>query len=308
MERTSDASPAEVEALKKPKRASSTAPLTARQLEVLQYIERFSREHEFPPSGREVAEACGLGSPSGAHRMICTLEHKGYLTRSPGRSRGLSLITNEFDGSSLSPRESELLATVCIEPHRRIRDAELAMAASISDRAIRTWLIEDAAARNERLISLDTEERLRLDAAIVRRKFSNFPDSVQILQLPVAAVRHRWADFVVSSFVTNRVQTKLSRELDQFREFRNVCFWRDIEICTTAGDQAEIWLDEILASDDFDRQPLGVRVRELCRRTMNASATFEYTVGLPPGFVADLTREVFRAEQFVELCGSDFLA
>lgn len=240
--------------------------------------------------------------------MICTLELKGYLTRSPGRSRGLSLISNEFDGSSLSPSESELLATVCIEPHRRIRDAALAMAASISDRAIRSTLIEDAAARNERLVSLDTEERLRLDAAIVRRKFSNFPDSVQILQLPVAAVRHSWVDFVVSSFITNRLQANISRELDQLREFRNVCFWRDIEICTTSGDQVEIWLDAALASDDFDRQPLGVRVRELCRRTMKASTTFEYTVGLPPGFIADVNREVFRAKQIVELCGSDFVA
>lgn len=239
--------------------------------------------------------------------MICTLERKGYLTRSPGRSRGLSLVSNEFDGSSLSPIESELLATVLLEPHRRIRDAALAMAASISDRAVRSTLIEEAAARNERLVSLDTEERLRLDAAIVRRKFSELPDNVQILQLPVAAVRHSWADFVVSSFIQNRVQTNVYRELDQLREFRNVGFWRDIDICTKFGSQVEIWLDAVLASDDFDRQPLGVRVRELGRRMMKASATFEETVGLPPGFVADLSHEAFRAKQIVELCGADFL-
>jgi len=44
--------------------------------------------HGYPPSFRELADGCRLGSPSGAHRMILTLSGKGFIKRDAGLSRG----------------------------------------------------------------------------------------------------------------------------------------------------------------------------------------------------------------------------
>ena len=291
--------------LNEPNRKSRNLPLTARQLEVLQEIERFSREHHYPPSGRELAEACGLGSPSGAHRMICTLERKGYLARSPGLSRGLSIAPREFDGSSLGPREFVLLATLCFEPHRRSRDASLAMAASMSDTVIQTALIAEAASRDERLAWLDHEETLRVDAAAVQRNLREFPDAVETLEVPVAALYHRWADFVLNSFVTNCVQAGIARELDALPEFRPVCFWRDVEICTKATQQQGAWLDDILGTEDVNIQSLRVRTLELARRIMIGADRLERAAGLSSGLIAGPCRDALKAAQLVEVCGAD---
>ncbi len=304
VETTSEQSPSSA-GVDEPERQSRKAPLTARQLEVLQEIERFSREHNYPPSGRELAEACGLGSPSGAHRMVCTLERKGYLARSPGLSRGLSVVPSEFDASSLGPREFELLATLCIEPHRRSRDASLAMAASMSDTAIQTALIAEAASRDERLVWLDHEETLRLDAAAVRHRLREFPGPVELLEIPVAALYHRWADFVLTSFVTNCVQAGIARELDRLPEFRPVCFWRDVEICTKATQQQGAWLDDILGSEDINIQPLRVRTLELARRIMVGADRLERAAKLSKGLIADPCRDALKTAQLVEVCGTD---
>lgn len=305
METTSEHSLSGAGAPDEPKRKSRDLPLTARQLEVLQEIERFSREHHYPPSGRELAEACGLGSPSGAHRMVCTLERKGYLARSPGLSRGLSIAPREFDGSSLGPREFELLAMLCFEPHRRSRDASLAMAASMSDTVIQTALIAEAVSRDERLVWLDHEETLRVDAASVQRRLGEFPGAIELLELPVAALYHRWADFVLASFVANCVQAGIARELDRLSEFRPVCFWRDVEICSKATQQQGAWLDDILGSEDVNIQPLRVRTLELARRIMIGAERLERAAGLSTGLIAAPCRDALKAAQLVEVCGTD---
>ena len=64
---------------------------TPRQQQVLAYIAQYASEHERPPTFREIAEACGMCSPSVASHHVARLERWGYLTRQKGISRGLNL-------------------------------------------------------------------------------------------------------------------------------------------------------------------------------------------------------------------------
>ncbi|MEJ7721032.1 MAG: helix-turn-helix domain-containing protein [Ilumatobacteraceae bacterium] len=57
--------------------------ITARQREILDFIELQMRDHGYPPSVREIGEAVGLTSPSTVHSHLNTLERLGHLRRDP---------------------------------------------------------------------------------------------------------------------------------------------------------------------------------------------------------------------------------
>lgn len=65
--------------------------LTARQREVLEIIERHTREHGYPPSVREIGEAVGLTSPSTVHAHLAALQRRGYLRRDPTKPRAIEV-------------------------------------------------------------------------------------------------------------------------------------------------------------------------------------------------------------------------
>ena len=62
-------------------------PLTARQQEVLDFIENAIRTAGFPPSMREIGERLGITSTNGVSDHLKALEKKGYLQRSSSKSR-----------------------------------------------------------------------------------------------------------------------------------------------------------------------------------------------------------------------------
>lgn len=76
--------------------------LTVRQGEVLRWIEEFIDARGYPPTGRELADGCGLGGSSGAHRMLQGLAHKGFLESSSSRSRAIKLAEPVVDLTDLS--------------------------------------------------------------------------------------------------------------------------------------------------------------------------------------------------------------
>src|SRR2546428_239353 len=97
--------------------------LTSRQAEILEAIEELTQRNGYPPSIRELSDRCGLGGPSGAHRMIGSLEGKGFVGRSPGTSRGLVVLNATFDCSTLDPGDIIRLLTVA-ELHRLFSNIE----------------------------------------------------------------------------------------------------------------------------------------------------------------------------------------
>jgi len=62
-----------------------------RKRRILEFVAATLREHGYPPSVREIAEAVGLASTSAVHHHLRALEHEGYLERGASQSRALRL-------------------------------------------------------------------------------------------------------------------------------------------------------------------------------------------------------------------------
>ena len=65
--------------------------LTARQAEVLSFIEDHTGRNGFPPSVRDIGDRFSL-NPATVHDHIKALERKGRLLRQPNRSRSLVVV------------------------------------------------------------------------------------------------------------------------------------------------------------------------------------------------------------------------
>ncbi len=66
--------------------------LTAKQHELLRYIQRKLEETGISPSFEEMKEALDLKSKSGVHRLISALEERGFIRRLPNRARALEVL------------------------------------------------------------------------------------------------------------------------------------------------------------------------------------------------------------------------
>jgi repressor LexA len=66
--------------------------LTAKQRELLLFIDGRLRESGISPSFDEMREALDLKSKSGVHRLISALEERGFIRRLPNRARALDVI------------------------------------------------------------------------------------------------------------------------------------------------------------------------------------------------------------------------
>src|SRR5258708_22804578 len=66
--------------------------LTAKQRELLLFIDNRLKESGISPSFDEMREALDLKSKSGVHRLISALEERGFIRRLPNRARALEVI------------------------------------------------------------------------------------------------------------------------------------------------------------------------------------------------------------------------
>jgi repressor LexA len=66
--------------------------LTAKQRELLIFIDGRLRESGISPSFDEMREALELKSKSGVHRLISALEERGFIRRLPNRARALEVL------------------------------------------------------------------------------------------------------------------------------------------------------------------------------------------------------------------------
>jgi len=66
--------------------------LSTRQQKILDFIRRFSREHGFPPTIREIGEQVGITSTSVVSYNLNALEKKKRIERDRSVSRGLRLV------------------------------------------------------------------------------------------------------------------------------------------------------------------------------------------------------------------------
>ncbi|MBT8240273.1 MAG: transcriptional repressor LexA [Acidimicrobiales bacterium] len=73
--------------------------LTARQQEILDFIDSQNRERGYPPSVREIGKAVGLTSPSTVHSHLNTLQKAGYLRRDPAKPRAIEVRYDPNSGA-----------------------------------------------------------------------------------------------------------------------------------------------------------------------------------------------------------------
>src|SRR5438874_2011697 len=66
--------------------------LTAKQRELLLFIDARLKETGISPSFDEMREALDLKSKSGVHRLISALEERNFIRRLPNRARALEIL------------------------------------------------------------------------------------------------------------------------------------------------------------------------------------------------------------------------
>jgi repressor LexA len=77
--------------------------LTAKQRELLLFIQQRLGESGISPSFDEMREALDLKSKSGVHRLISALEERGFIRRLPNRARALEVLKLPEVGSPSAP-------------------------------------------------------------------------------------------------------------------------------------------------------------------------------------------------------------
>lgn len=81
-----------------------THALTARQRDILSFIETRLRRDRCPPTIREIAARFHIASPKGVQDHLRALENKGYIRREREKSRGIRLVKGAGSGIPLLGR------------------------------------------------------------------------------------------------------------------------------------------------------------------------------------------------------------
>ncbi len=66
--------------------------LSAKQRRILEFIQEFIDEHDYPPSIRQIQEACNISSTSVVDYNLRILEKQGYIRRDREVSRAIELL------------------------------------------------------------------------------------------------------------------------------------------------------------------------------------------------------------------------
>lgn len=80
--------------------------LTPKQLEVLAFIQHFSKTHALPPTRGEIAEGLGLRNRQGVDQHLRGLEAKGALELIPGISRGIRVREESLAKAAVRARST----------------------------------------------------------------------------------------------------------------------------------------------------------------------------------------------------------
>ncbi|MBD3728487.1 MAG: transcriptional repressor LexA [Sphingomonadales bacterium] len=97
--------------------------LTAKQHELIRFIQAKLEETGISPSFEEMKEALDLKSKSGVHRLISALEERGFIRRLPNRARALEVIRQPEDavpGAVIrKPAANDIIGKAATPPARQ---------------------------------------------------------------------------------------------------------------------------------------------------------------------------------------------
>ena len=69
--------------------------LTKRQREIFEFVKRYSEQHGYPPTVRDIGKAIGLTSSSTVHAHLANLEKLGVLRRDPTKPRAIEVLVDK---------------------------------------------------------------------------------------------------------------------------------------------------------------------------------------------------------------------
>ena len=69
--------------------------LTKRQQEIFDFVKRYTGDHGYPPTVRDIGKAIGLTSSSTVHAHLANLEKLGVLKRDPTKPRALEVLVGK---------------------------------------------------------------------------------------------------------------------------------------------------------------------------------------------------------------------
>ncbi len=75
----------------------SQGKISAKQLQILEYIKKEILGKGYPPAVREICEAVNLKSTSSVHAHLESLEKNGYIRRDPTKPRAIEIIDDNFN-------------------------------------------------------------------------------------------------------------------------------------------------------------------------------------------------------------------
>lgn len=90
--------------------------LTAKQHELIRFIQQKLEETGISPSFEEMKEALDLKSKSGVHRLISALEERGFLRRLPNRARALEVLKQPEDVVGASKPANDIVGARIAAP------------------------------------------------------------------------------------------------------------------------------------------------------------------------------------------------
>lgn len=93
--------------------------LTAKQHELILFIQKRLESTGISPSFEEMKEALDLKSKSGVHRLISALEERGFIRRLPNRARALEVLKNPEDvlpGTAGSRAANDIISRTTAPP------------------------------------------------------------------------------------------------------------------------------------------------------------------------------------------------
>ena len=167
-------------------------PLTKRQREILNFIERTAAKHGYPPTRAEICTEFGFRSPNAAEDHLRALARKGAIELQGGVSRGITLRQAEPRRSEQLPligrvaAGSPLLAVEHIDGHYSVDPALFTPAADYLLRVAGASMI-DAGIADGDLVAVHRTGEARNKQIVVAR----VDDEVTVKRLQVSRKRVR---------------------------------------------------------------------------------------------------------------------
>ena len=89
--------------------------LTTQEQNTLQFIRNYIAQFGYAPKFKEIGAAIGVNSQGTIHRYVQSLEDKGYINRSKGNARGMSLAELPLVSPPVIPLVGRIAAGLPIE-------------------------------------------------------------------------------------------------------------------------------------------------------------------------------------------------